>query len=313
MLEKEEILYKTKNLINYTEKSIDIALCSDENYIPYLGISILSIIKKNPNKNIHFHLFITGIKEQDISKINSIQNKNINISIYFLNESLFKNLPKIGHFSHAIYYRLVIPIVLSHLDNVLYIDTDIICLNDISSLFKIDLTEHVIAVVEDHLIQDNYLSNLGFSRNDGYFNSGVILINIPLWNKLNIFEKFINQMAKNGMNYAYPDQDALNFILKNDKKLIEKKYNWIEWHNENYGNPIFLHFIGETKPWHEIGHNTDFEKIKDNSPWSYLTKLTPKNTRLYGKYSRFFWRNGNLIKAMKYQLIYLYRKLFKIK
>lgn len=60
---------------------MNIAFSSDNNYAPYLSISILSILKKNKDIEIHFYILDFGIKEnnkkiiEDIIKIYNKKNK----------------------------------------------------------------------------------------------------------------------------------------------------------------------------------------------------------------------------------------------
>ena len=299
------------------QEVFNIAFAIDKNYIDFVGVSIYSIIKNNSDKNIHFHLFITGIDEVNVNLLKELSNNNIKITLYYLNTIFFNNLPICGHFSTGIYYRLAIPNVLKNLKRVLYLDSDIICLGSLSELFKTELSpEQAIAVVEDYIMNPSYLEKIGLSKDSIYFNSGVILIDIQKWIELEPFDYIMNMIHKN--NYNYPDQDALNIIFKDKKKILPTHFNWISWNvspNEltlKNKDISLVHFVGEIKPWHEMIDNEVYDFYKEQSPWRKIPKLPPQNTKQFRKFSKAFYKKMKLIKAIKYQSLYFIRKIKRI-
>lgn len=316
ILNKNNFILSCQEIIkNHNEKALNIAFAADHNYVKFTGIAIYSIIENNQSEYLHFHLFITQIDQDDIDKLKKLGNDKINITLYYINTDFFNDLPICGHFSTAIYYRIAIPNILSHLDKILYLDTDILCLGSLIELYEINIQDNIVVCVEDYLMDNQHLQQLGMSPQEGYFNSGVLLINIKQWNEQNIFEKFCEIINK--INIGYPDQDALNLILKDKKILINKKFNWIEWNiypeKLTLTNPniILVHFVGEIKPWHEVSDNAVYDYFKEKSPWAKINYLPPNNTRLFRKFSKRLWKKGRFIKAIKYQFIYLYRKIRK--
>ncbi|NBI42455.1 hypothetical protein GVX76_02940 [[Haemophilus] felis] len=303
---------------NHNDKSVNIAFCADENYVKYMGVGVFSILDNNRDLKINFHIFVTAINIEDIEKLKSISSiyNNFNLDIYYINTVFFDELPICEHFSTAIYYRLIIPYVLSDRESVLYVDTDIICLGDISSIFN-EISEKTVSAVED-LISKDYLSKLGkigFEINP-YFNSGVLLINNKKWIELEVFEKVLYLVKNN--NFKYPDQDALNILFQNDKNILPRTFNFMEWEKtyrdkDLYNNMVFLHFIGATKPWCWIGIHPKYDFYLKKSPWKDIQYILPKTTSDFRRASNRFWRIGQKKKAIKYKCIYLIRKLLRKK
>ncbi|AHG73709.1 Glycosyl transferase family 8 [Mannheimia sp. USDA-ARS-USMARC-1261] len=314
----DKVEYIVKN--HSKETAWNIAYCSDENYAQYMRISIFSILRNNAEAYINFHLFVTNISDCDIQMLKLLSSYKCNITLYYLNSSYFDNLPVCGHFSTAIYYRVSIPMVLSHLDNVLYLDIDTLCVNDISYLFKINIDNYILAASEDNLmdlINLNRLSVKGLDAKYKYFNSGVLLFNIKLWNENNIFNEFLLKVSSD--LFDYPDQDVLNILLYNKIVLLEQKYNWIEWNvhpdkldNKNT-NLAIIHFVGDIKPWHEAGKIRLYNEYIKNSPWGKINYEKPNSTRNFRRFAKRLWKLGDRKKAIKYQVIYFLRKLRGLK
>jgi len=100
-----------------------------------------------------------------------------------------------------------------------YLDCDIVCNGDISSLLTIDMDDYTIAAVHDKGMNKDYMRYLGLRDDKRYFNSGVMLINTQAWVKNNVMKKFFDiiQLRK----YKYPDQDCLNIILDQEVFFLD--------------------------------------------------------------------------------------------
>lgn len=312
------ILHKEKIINSHSkEDCFNIFFTTDEKYAKFTGISIYSIIDNNKKEYINFHLFVSGISLKDIELLKNLKTDYINITLYYINSKFFSDLYTCGHFSQAVYYRLAIPNILNDYKKLLYLDVDTICLGNVSDLFNIELDDKIIGAVEDYNIDIKHLNNLSFNKKDQYFNSGILLINTQKWNDEKIYSQLIELIIKN--KFSYPDQDALNLLLIHKKQCLAEKFNWTNWYrtpqllNLSNKNITFAHFIGEIKPWHKIGFHSLYDFYKQESPWRNEKYLEPENTKMYGKYSRTYWRKKDYIKSLKYQFFYIIRKLLKIK
>lgn len=312
LLDKEDVV-----ISHHNSDAFNIVFTTDRKYAKFTGVSIYSVIKNNEKSYINFHIFVSEMNKVDIELLRNLKTDYINITLYYLNAEFFQSFHTCGHFSYAVYYRLCIPNILNNTKKILYLDVDTICLGDISQLFDVELNESIIGVVEDANVTNEHLSEISFERNECYFNSGVLLINTEKWNLNNTFLKLVDLISNR--RFSYPDQDALNLLLKDKKYVLPEKFNWTNW----YKTPeilklrsegiIFAHFIGEIKPWHEIGFNAVYDYFKMASPWKNEAYLKPETTKMFGRYSRAYWRKGNYIMFLKYQFIYIVRKMFSIK
>ena len=313
---------------------INIVYCTDANYLEHVGVSITSIILNNKNHNIHFHIFLYDVSEEDKNKLKEISPL---INLYSIpTDELDKyseiQNDKIKHINRSMYIRLSVPRLLpDYVDKFIYLDADILCFSDISSILNIDIDSVVCAVTADSLDVNNMLQNrnrLGLAS-EKYFNSGFLYINTQNWKKFDTEDK-ANQILLSPQNYnlIYPDQDALNIVLQKQINFIDVKWNYLfTWMNDQekesfFHNkqslPYFVHFTGARKIWYQE-HTGIAQNIycfyKHFTPWcnqslkSYKNKMRSVDYRIYAKQ---FLKKGKIIQAIKHYITYLI-KLFGIK
>ncbi|SQB40546.1 lipopolysaccharide 1,3-galactosyltransferase [Citrobacter koseri] len=54
---------------------INIAYCTDANYLEYVAVSIMSVIMNNPEQSLAFFVFVYDVSDEDIAKLQSTSNK----------------------------------------------------------------------------------------------------------------------------------------------------------------------------------------------------------------------------------------------
>lgn len=100
-------------------------------------------------------------------------------------------------------------------DKLLYLDSDIMALKNISDLFNINIDDYDYAMARDQV------GKFYFSKD--YCNSGVLLLNMKRLRENNILDKCIDYILSHFLS-AMPDQNALNKISDNIL-VIDNKYN----------------------------------------------------------------------------------------
>jgi len=140
----------------------------------------------------------------------------------------------------------------------LWLDSDTLCLEKWDRI--LDYRENkdersVISAVSDRHINRRGLinspDNKAFQVASGsYFNDGVFLADPVRWQELG-FPKIWKELAENHAEFGFThhNQDILNFLLRDKKKLIDSSYNCIVSAPSEIGQRI-LHFAGGPKPWH---------------------------------------------------------------
>lgn len=266
-----------------------------------------------------FHIFTDSIYPEDISRFKELTYKanNISIIIYYVNPNKFSTLPIFFTWSQAMYYRFIISKLLYNItDNILYLDSDILCLNSFENLFHQNFSSNIAGVVSDHDSMLNYAQKAFNLNSNYYFNSGFLIINLINWEKNNISDKAISLLL-NKNNFKYYDQDVLNLLLANKTLLLEKKYNTI-YHLADMNTPIsndtiFLHYSGSVKPWQSWGQyhflTPLWLKYKNNSPWKNVPILQPQTYKQAKFMTRMSYRNKKFIKSIYWYIKYSFWKI----
>ncbi|WP_241602475.1 glycosyltransferase [Rosenbergiella nectarea] len=307
-------------------EELNIAYGADDKFMFGAGVSIESVIINNKNRKLKFHIFTDDISAENAERLSLIcKNHKTAINIYNVNAESIKTLPSNKAWNHAIYFRLMIADYFHRkASRVLYLDSDVFCSGDIGDLIDLDISGHTVAAVNDpstkHIIKTDELFCTSFAEK-GYFNSGVMLINIDEWNKCSITEKsmkiLINDCALNALTYY--DQDAINVATCGSVLFIDNTFNYIIDLNYKYKcdenlahkQASLFHFVGLTKPWHEWSEFYDeckpFRVAKLSSPWCDEPLMSPCTKHNYKYAAKHYKFNGRYFRAlcnyMKYKTL----------
>jgi len=141
-------------------------------------------------------------------------------------------MQKISQYNVGAMYRLFSPQILpSELEKIIYLDADIIVNLDINELWQIELGEHPLAVVPEILNRGEFerdfaLCREGLVKNEDYFNSGVLPMNLTiLRNEENIVFDWLKILEKNPQYARFADQDTLNYYFSTRTLKLPLKFN----------------------------------------------------------------------------------------
>lgn len=266
---------------------MDIAICSDNNYLGKVLILLISIFENNRDEDICIYLLIDGCCAEDKEKIGYIGNMyGKDIRLLEVNESDFPTLPIYGHLSKSTYYRYLIPL-LCKVDKILYLDVDVLVNGSLRELWNTDISNYAMGVVEDAYSENIIESNrLGIYTKR--FNNGVALMNLKYWRRFNIAEKCVELLLENKDIFRFMDQDANNVLLHDKVLFLDFKYNMqrqfygdaqylflhkdkISRIKEVLNNPVIVHFNGPTKPWHrECNHPLKYKYLNYANMYSVV-------------------------------------------
>lgn len=290
-------------------RELHIAFGADDNYIFAVGTAITSIAFNNPSIFLHFYIVTGSISKFNKDGLNELasQYRNIQITVFYINDDIFKNLRTTVQWSLATYYRLILGCLLGEkIDNLLYLDADIICLGKLDGLLDIDLTGNIAAVVSntDEKKACKYLKTVADFQSEKCFNAGVLFINLKEWNKENIMQRALD-LLNSGTVFAYLDQDVLNIIMQNKVIYIDDKYNYqyfLRYDHDIASDAVLVHYITGFKPWiYGYQDHLAAQKYiyyKEISPWKTLPLLLPKLTQSMREAIKYSFRHKNYGKAV---------------
>ena len=256
--------YKNKKVKSKCLNHIHISMGFDNYYLDLSTISIMSIINtSNTNTFIHFHFLCLNLKFKDMKKIIQLKRKNKNIEFVFYNSQQLKydfgKRAKNEFRGISNYARLLAPQIVNNTNRILCLDSgDIIAQKDISEVYFYDLEDNYFACILDN-IAGNYKNKLDyFFRNKLYPNGGILLFNIRLFRKDELYKKvfFVS------LSYPYlrcPCQDILIIISIYKFKYMPLNYN---------SNPL----INDDKDKYKVKKNMKTKRIKH---WLNNQKFSP--------------------------------------
>lgn len=239
-------------------EKINIVLASDNHYAILIAALIKSIeVNHKTGEAIDFYIIDDGISAGNKKKISdSIQSADI--AIHWLDAT--KVVPSTitfpidnTAFPLTAYFRVFAPYVVpEELERILYLDVDMIVLDDISKLWYTDLGDAIFGAVQD--LQKvvscswggipNYEA-LGMAADTPYFNSGLLLIKAQEWRKANITNRVFTCLHENLQYINYADQYGLNVALVNQWFKLDPRWNWFATFDAK--DPYIIHFL-DIKP-----------------------------------------------------------------
>lgn len=241
------------------KKEIPIFFSVNDNYIPYLDVALVSLIK-NSSKDYVYKITIlkTDVSEENQNKILKRQADNIEINFYDVKhivEPIKEILPDMFHYTLAAYYRLFIETAFPEYERVVYLDSDIVLLSDIAELYNIDLGDKWVAAAHeqnterDPLFTDYVKTILGIPPHT-YFNSGVMVMNLKEFRKNKVQQRFLTLLTTYNFDCLAPDQEYLNVICKDNVYNLPTGWNKHSFPEEPEGELKLCHYALSNKPWH---------------------------------------------------------------
>ncbi|EPH3181999.1 glycosyltransferase family 8 protein [Citrobacter braakii] len=306
---------------------INIAYCTDANYLEYVAVSIMSVIMNNPEQDLSFFVFVYDVTDEEINKLRSTSDK---IQVFNIDKEeieKYNNDFAIKHLNRSTYMRLAVPRLLKDkIEHFIYLDADTLCFDKLNDINSIDISNVICAVIHDSLdIHDTKnAKRLGLST-DHYFNAGFLYINIENWIKFDIENKANTVLFEQGKSLPYFDQDALNIAIDGNVKFIDKRWNFLfNWFTDQQKDTFFyqkdilpriIHFTGGRKPWYKEHTGLSqqlFLFYHHFTPWrdaemrSYAPRMRPTDYRVYSRQEA---KKGNYYASLKWYMKYLKAKL----
>ena len=318
---QDKIVFSAKDF-KLENADLHIAFGISANFTHPTGIMVTSVLENNKDLKIAVHIFADDdILESEKKRFKELADRyDTAIVIYKFDNSEFQGLDD-AEFTLATYYRFAIPYQLKDItDRYLYLDADMAAVNSFKPFLAIDFKDKIACVVEDFkLSPEPEFKPMLTKNNDGYFNAGMMYINLPAWMEYKVSEKCLNilrevnadpsQKKKYGYEFMCFDQDALNVVLKGKLIHLAPKFNYLcnislkqNSHLRDVpGDTIIIHYHGFNKPWHEWCFHPlarYFRQYKSISPWHDVPlDMHPSKYRQMRLYAKYFCRKYQLLKA----------------
>ncbi len=246
--------------------SIPTLFCINQRYAQHVAVCIVSLLENNPGSFFDIVVVSTGDlgAEEDKLRRTLAAYHNCTLKVTRLTNAGI-DLPVRAHYSIDNYTRLwVADFFPATVSKVLYLDSDMIVVGDIGKLWRTDLGDNILGAVT--IPGSTRCAAFDVPERYGYFNSGVLTINLAAWRSENVFPRLIDYIDRNAHIIVDADQDVLNACLYDRRLDLPYIYNAIspfffDYHpmgmardsiDEVRDDARIIHFNGASKPWHYL-------------------------------------------------------------
>ena len=207
---------------------------ADANYFTQAAVLVNSLSATQMEETILI-VFGNGWSSTQISKLKKIAFNQLVVDVAPVNANEFSDI-KLSHgFPLATAYNLIAPkYLLKEYDHAIYMDADIVILDDLGEVWNQKLTTPLSAVLDAHIGFIGFPSmwrpwrELDVDPKSPYLNTGLMNIDLKKWREEEITERCLNLLA----SYELPcvDQDALNLALNGNFDHLHPRYNMMPYH-----------------------------------------------------------------------------------
>lgn len=252
------------------ENIIPIVFATDDNYFPYMAVSIQSVME-NADINQTFKIYVLcqtlsedykQLLQKQIESYDNFTIEYFDVTEYFERYDI-RNL----HYTVNAFFRFVIPYAFTKYKYVIWLDVDTICLTNIADLWHDTDENCMLKCVKDIgtlTVLRNHTQKIKLSNYRNYFSSGILVFNIDNFNKNIDFENLMQLESQ--QKISYPDQDLLNILCENRVQYVSMDWNVMCGKCNAYKNPKIVHYVWD-KPWKSF-----FKTKRGQYFWEYAKK-----------------------------------------
>ncbi len=281
---------------------MDILYSSSDSYAFLTGISILSLLENNKAcAEINIYIMDNAITQENKERLKKVA-EQYGRSLSFVPMPDMKELTgqeiDTRRWNISTFGRLYMAGVLPEtVHKVLNIDCDTIIVDSIEPLWNTDMTGKVFGGMMEAM-NYRYRRNVGKKDDDYYLNGGIVFLNLDEVRKGGYEQRFTKYITKYGSALAYLDQDVLNGVVEQEKKIaLPMRYNVLSiyyyatyeqvmkirraknfYSKEEFmkavENPGLVHFttcfLDGLRPWikgNQHPYLNEFLRYKAMSPW----------------------------------------------
>lgn len=219
-----------------------------------------------------------------------------------------------GRVSRTAYFRILAPDLLpASMSRAIYLDADVLVAADLARLWAEPQRGLPVLAVRDagapKVSSPRGLLNhreLGLASELGYFNSGVMVLDLALWREEQLTSRLLGYLESHAHAIRWWDQDALNAVLAGRWGELDPRWNQIPQVWEPAGgdhdafpasvrelvirDPWIVHYSTWSKPWHwNCSHPARgrFFEVVDRTEWAgWRPRKTLRDTKVAHQYRR---------------------------
>ncbi|CAN6176440.1 unnamed protein product [Urochloa humidicola] len=259
------------------EGRVDVAMTLDANYLRGTMAAVFSILQHTScPENVAFHFLAARRDGPDPLAAIRATFPYLDPTVYRFDPSRVR-----GRISRSVRHALDQPLNYARIyladtlpadvRRVIYLDSDVVVVDDVRKLWSVDLEDHVVAAPEychanftkyftDAFWSDTELRDTFRGRRPCYFNTGVMVMDVAKWRLGGYTRRVEEWMAvqKQKRIYHLGSLPPFLLVLAGDIKAVDHRWNQHGLGGDNmegkcrslHPGPIsLLHWSGKGKPW----------------------------------------------------------------
>lgn len=232
---------------------MNVAVSVNSAYIMPLKVMLYSLAQ-NTGKKLHIYLLYCSLNAAERGSVKAFVEGECHGTLHeiFVDEKLFVKYPyNKSLWSVEMFFRLLLPYILDPtVEKILWLDADIIVCGNIDGFYDMEMGGHYLCAAPDHSGKE-LGERLNIDPKQTYFNSGVLIMDLPAIRDNISQEQLLTFMVRNKERLRFPDQDALNLLMGHNVLLFDELiYNNQEHlHKKVAKNVCVIHYIMPIKPW----------------------------------------------------------------
>lgn len=251
---------------------VHVVFCADRSYMQHAAVAAVSALDNSPGTTICFHYVTCDDDPEAKARLarTIARHPGATLEFHHVDEERIAGAFADRHVTRAAYLRFLAPEVLPpEIERIVYIDCDVVVMDDIRKLAGIDLQGHAVGATPDadwtKGAPDQRKLALGLGPGHSYVLSGMLVMDLTLWRRQGLTRRIFDCVDRLGGQLVYHDQDAFNVALGNEIHLIDKRWNlqalafgW--WFRRNLPaehrataaarrSPGVIHYSTADKPW----------------------------------------------------------------
>lgn len=273
---------------------MNIGIISSREYLQMAKLMLKSLLHAC-SEQIVLYLFHLDLTDDEISIIDIDRFKMV-IHPMIIDPLGFEGIQVNGHFGLYSYFRLLAPYILpENIDRIMWLDTDLIIMKDLTSYYYTPFEENVLIASPSVMNQlgkglsETMKKKYSVGDNAVYFNAGVLILNLSKFREKCTLERILRIAHEDQNELHYIDQDVLNCLFWNDCLITnqylfnfspkdayyDKKIN-----KDSLKNAYLIHYCGEKKPtdftYPDLGFNEYWKYAKDGNIHYYYIWILHK-------------------------------------
>ncbi len=257
-------------------QTINVVFLTDQKYANITAVAIRSLVSEFENslssREYALSIFVVCIdvlKEgKDVLTRAARANTNTaGISITLVDHALEGNPRGRLRWKQLVSLKLHLPHILPKINRVIFLDSDIVVVDDITKLWQTDLEGHWLGVVPCLLDNPASLKNFNmhkikFKNSAEPINAGVLMLDMELMRKLGVTSKLVEWQRINMKTLRLPEQEAISVNYPQQWKVLPHGWNfrtfgepywtspsWDEYKNYLGIRPSIVHFQDGSRPF----------------------------------------------------------------